>query len=196
VLSEAAAGNRLPTWQVTKAFVEACEGDTGAWEKRWNSARKHPYTPRTVADWQRINIERARHLTGEEIMAVDPQSATLNTVKDSVLPERPNPGIISTVPQLVEALNRLRIWHGKPPLRELARKSGTFAASTLSEALRNKDRLPSYKLVVSFAESCGEPPELVADWKNAWRRLAFRGKGIDGPDTNAKILSTVRSADP
>jgi hypothetical protein len=110
-------------------------------------------------------------------MAVDPQRTTLKAAGDSVIPERPNPLAISTIPQLVEAMNRLHIWHGKPPLRELARRSGAFAASTLSEALRREDRLPSFRLVAAFAEACGESPDLVEEWKNAWRRIVFGKRG-------------------
>lgn len=34
-LSDAAAGRRLPTWPVTKAFVAACGGDVEAWHEQW-----------------------------------------------------------------------------------------------------------------------------------------------------------------
>ncbi|KDN18732.1 ATP-binding protein [Amycolatopsis rifamycinica] len=37
VLSSAASGRRLPTLAVTLAFVSACGGDRGAWERRWRS---------------------------------------------------------------------------------------------------------------------------------------------------------------
>ncbi|RDI67495.1 NB-ARC domain-containing protein [Nocardia pseudobrasiliensis] len=39
VLSEAASGHRLPTLQVTLAFVRACGGDTTEWEQRWREVR-------------------------------------------------------------------------------------------------------------------------------------------------------------
>jgi hypothetical protein len=35
VLSSAASGHRLPTLQVTLAFVAACGGDRATWERRW-----------------------------------------------------------------------------------------------------------------------------------------------------------------
>src|ERR1700753_3712902 len=35
-LSEAAAGRSLPTLAVTLAYVQACSGDVGAWERRWH----------------------------------------------------------------------------------------------------------------------------------------------------------------
>ncbi|HEV2781512.1 MAG TPA: WD40 repeat domain-containing protein [Actinophytocola sp.] len=34
-LSEAAGGEKLPTWQVTRAYVEACNGNRDEWESRW-----------------------------------------------------------------------------------------------------------------------------------------------------------------
>src|SRR5579859_4478625 len=39
VLSVAAAGRRLPTWDVTRAFVSACGGSVTEWERRWGEAR-------------------------------------------------------------------------------------------------------------------------------------------------------------
>ncbi|MFF4015232.1 NB-ARC domain-containing protein [Streptomyces sp. NPDC001843] len=38
VLSDAAAGYRLPTLQVALAFAEACGGDRADWERRWRAA--------------------------------------------------------------------------------------------------------------------------------------------------------------
>ncbi|WP_234317206.1 XRE family transcriptional regulator [Streptomyces sp. NRRL WC-3744] len=38
VLSDAAAGHRLPTLQVALAFAEACGGDRAVWEQRWRAA--------------------------------------------------------------------------------------------------------------------------------------------------------------
>ena len=39
VLSVAAAGNRLPSWDVTSAFVTACGGDVEEWRERWTALR-------------------------------------------------------------------------------------------------------------------------------------------------------------
>lgn len=38
-LSEAAAGHRLPTWEVTSAYVRACGADPDEWLARWQEAR-------------------------------------------------------------------------------------------------------------------------------------------------------------
>lgn len=37
-LAEAAKGDRLPTLEVTLAYVRACGGDAGQWEARWRAA--------------------------------------------------------------------------------------------------------------------------------------------------------------
>lgn len=37
VLSEAAAGRKLPTLPVTLAYVQACRGDCAEWERRWRA---------------------------------------------------------------------------------------------------------------------------------------------------------------
>ncbi|MER5297698.1 helix-turn-helix domain-containing protein, partial [Streptomyces pharetrae] len=36
-LSQAAAGEKLPTLPVTLAYVAVCGGDAGEWEKRWQA---------------------------------------------------------------------------------------------------------------------------------------------------------------
>jgi DNA-binding NarL/FixJ family response regulator len=39
-LSQAAAGRRVPTWQVTQAFVESCGGDVTAWQRDWERVKR------------------------------------------------------------------------------------------------------------------------------------------------------------
>jgi len=38
-LSAAASGYRLPTWEVTGAYVQACGGDVEEWQRRWRAVR-------------------------------------------------------------------------------------------------------------------------------------------------------------
>ncbi|WP_307833911.1 helix-turn-helix domain-containing protein, partial [Actinoplanes italicus] len=40
VMSEAANGTRLPTWEVTAAYVRACDGDLDEWRQRWHDAAR------------------------------------------------------------------------------------------------------------------------------------------------------------
>jgi hypothetical protein len=37
VLANAAKGRQLPSWDVTRAFVKACNGDVDEWEQRWRT---------------------------------------------------------------------------------------------------------------------------------------------------------------
>jgi hypothetical protein len=46
-LSEAAKGEKLPTLEVTRAFVKVCGGDQEAWEKRWWEVQDQLGRPRT-----------------------------------------------------------------------------------------------------------------------------------------------------
>jgi WD40 repeat protein len=48
-LSAAASGRRLPTLEVTLAYVTACDGDTDQWEQRWREAERSIVTPEPVA---------------------------------------------------------------------------------------------------------------------------------------------------
>ncbi|MFG1994980.1 hypothetical protein ACGFJ7_33895 [Actinoplanes sp. NPDC048988] len=44
-LSAAASGRRLPTLEVTLAYVAACDGDPGDWERRWRQAERLTVAP-------------------------------------------------------------------------------------------------------------------------------------------------------
>lgn len=49
-LSAAAAGERLPTLPVLLAYVAACDGDAGEWERRWREAAAESADARAVGD--------------------------------------------------------------------------------------------------------------------------------------------------
>ncbi|WP_405469218.1 hypothetical protein [Streptomyces canus] len=49
-LSAAAAGERLPTLPVLLAYVAACDGDPGEWERRWREAAAESAGARAVED--------------------------------------------------------------------------------------------------------------------------------------------------
>src|SRR5882757_8774305 len=67
-LSEAAAGNRLPTLQVTLAYVRGCGGDESSWRQYWQrlseerlqqtvSSREAPATPPPYAGLARFTSD-------------------------------------------------------------------------------------------------------------------------------------------
>jgi WD40 repeat protein/energy-coupling factor transporter ATP-binding protein EcfA2 len=49
-LSDAAAGRRLPSLAVTLAYVDACGGDTAAWEQRWHKVAAELRATATAED--------------------------------------------------------------------------------------------------------------------------------------------------
>jgi hypothetical protein len=172
-LSEAASGNRLPTLQITMAYVRACGGNLQEWERRWQETKTAVTTRAAPARQQKLTTERRKYLARASLMTTAPDGSAAPAA-DSAPPRRPDPRVIHTIPHLISELNRLRIWHGNPSLRDLARDSEhAFGPSTLGEALNRQDRLPSFSLLTAFVTTCGEPSELVEQWQNAWRQIAL-----------------------
>ncbi|WP_063831256.1 NB-ARC domain-containing protein [Streptomyces sp. NRRL F-2664] len=78
VLSEAAAGYRLPTLQVALAFAEACGGDRAGWERRWHEAartERDAGTPRPAA--KALQAHHENELRAADVRAVVPPPAQL-----------------------------------------------------------------------------------------------------------------------
>jgi hypothetical protein len=169
VLSEAAGGNRLPTWEATRAFVKACGGDVPEWQTRWQAAKEamNQTTARARRHKKPVAMPDRPH-------AIQSGANTAALRSDGTLPRRPDPRQACTTSQLVDEMNRLRVWHGRPSLRRLASVSNhAFGASTLAEALNRRDKLPSLQLLTAFAIACGEPTGLIERWQAAWKDIAL-----------------------
>lgn len=67
VLSQAAAGQRLPTWGVVEAYVTACGGDPTQWRQRWQDAERAT-SPQTgvVVDESELDARLGRTLSPQE----------------------------------------------------------------------------------------------------------------------------------
>ncbi|MGH3753789.1 MAG: helix-turn-helix domain-containing protein [Pseudonocardiaceae bacterium] len=176
-LCEAARGQRLPTWEVTQAFVKGCGGDLQQWQARWQAAA----------------AGGAGSGTATAPGGADPGTATapgggggaVAVPSDSPgarehLPTGDVPPLSSlTSPQDFHlALRALRARAGNRSLRDLsvsARKNGdhTLARSTLADALAHPDRLPSLEIVAAFLSACDVPATEVDAWKSAWARVAY-----------------------
>lgn len=52
-LSQAASGRKLPTWNVTRAFVKGCGGDEKVWYEQWSQVR------------QELNVRQTNTTNGE-----------------------------------------------------------------------------------------------------------------------------------
>lgn len=72
-LSTAASGDRLPSLQVTLAYVKACRGDEEAWRRRWVEASR-PINKQEAAARSEDNLEeRERHAPAtpaEEVLKI------------------------------------------------------------------------------------------------------------------------------
>lgn len=73
-LSEAAGGSRLPTWDVTLAYVQACGGDVASWRDRWERthAALAEVTPAAAPDAAPHDPTTVGAATPADVPAADP----------------------------------------------------------------------------------------------------------------------------
>jgi hypothetical protein len=77
VLSHAASGHRLPTLQVTLAFVGACGGDRATWERRWRRVAAEADAVTDRRDVQPPAPGPSRELPPADVPATGPLLASL-----------------------------------------------------------------------------------------------------------------------
>ncbi|MET8159890.1 hypothetical protein ABZT47_26265 [Sphaerisporangium sp. NPDC005289] len=115
---------------------------------------------------------------------------------DAVTSPPPDPATASTPGEFVDALDRLRLWAGRPSLRRLRHLAGrsttpdgqqvdALPPSTVSYTLngRGLPGLPRLAFVEAYITACltacdlpsEQIEEQVARWQDAWRRLATPG---------------------
>lgn len=84
---------------------------------------------------------------------------------------QPDPIVVSSPAELIQALNAVHVWGGLPSLRELEKRSqGLLRRSTLSDMLRGT-ALPDYDRFVVFLRACGVEGSSLDTWVFVWRRL-------------------------
>ncbi|MEU0061582.1 helix-turn-helix transcriptional regulator [Streptomyces sp. NPDC006334] len=84
---------------------------------------------------------------------------------------QPDPILVSSPEELIQALNAVHVWGGAPSLRELERRSkGFLRRSTTSDMLRGT-ALPDYDRYVVFLRACGVDGANLDTWVFVWRRL-------------------------
>lgn len=94
---------------------------------------------------------------------------------------KPDPAEITSVEELADALDRLRLWAGNPSLRELSRRcvGGRPSRVTFGTVVKG-ERLPPLDVVLVFVTALGLHADLEV-WAEAWRRLALdREAGREG----------------
>ncbi|MFJ9821049.1 helix-turn-helix domain-containing protein [Streptomyces sp. NPDC101151] len=170
-LSQAANGQKLPTWEVTAAFVRACGGDLNEWQTRWEE----------VAG-QTDEIRRAPR----PIPSAPPVQAMDTAGRDSSAEDAPPLGSMVSVGDFHAALRSLRQRAGNPSLRDLeaaAQRHGhALRRSTLSDALGRSERLPPLEFVDAFLAACEVAGPELDDWHVAWARVAYHAQRQSEPE--------------
>src|SRR6201985_3611541 len=159
-LSVAASGRKLPTWEVTRAYVQACGGDEDDWRVRWEHAAWFSRVPAGMRlTGKASRTPRARRRANGPGFPGGPA---------------PLPVTAENTREFMECLLRVKIWAGDPPVRTLSRRTG-LPPSTMQDFLhRERRKLPPAETVCVFLEACGvDDPNVIAEWIFTWRRLKF-----------------------
>jgi hypothetical protein len=176
VLAAAADGRYCPTWDVTRAFIQACgteEADLRPlWEKANSATRKSQPSTRRPRDRTRT------------AGAPGPRTGGKGEVRDLV-PGEPSPRRAATAAQYVRQLRALRAWAGQPGYKTILERSGvrsaTLARSTMYDALNpRRTRLPALEVVQDIVRACTSPGAAEA-WTAAWRTIRLREFEQDNP---------------
>ena len=157
VLAAAAAGNRCPTWDVTRSLVQACGSDPAAVLPLWEAADR---------------AERAaRH--AERLGTVSPMPRRKQPGRAAA----PDPWKATTPAAYIHQLRALRAWGGNPGRQavDLAGRppggSRWLSSSTFYDALsERRPTLPPLKVVQALVTACGGD---AAQWTQAWQALSL-----------------------
>jgi hypothetical protein len=164
-LSAAARGTSCPSWEVTKAFADACDP---------NGAAARGIRPMwvTASRASRRRRPTARHRPEP---AAPRQAVTAGPHPDDGRPQ-PDPG--GTPAQYVHGLRTLRAWAGSPSRHEAKERLGnwwTLPSSTMYDAISPKrTTLPPLRTVKSILMACLDDQDAVEEWVSAWRAIRVR----------------------
>ncbi|MEW2575847.1 helix-turn-helix transcriptional regulator [Streptomyces syringium] len=161
-LSQAAAGRKLPSLELTLAYATACGGGREHWTEQWLIAQ-HPIGPGP--------------LDGPTAAEVRPWST-----------EPPVPAMAGTPQEFIACLRELKLWAGNPSLTRIEAvaigKGFQLPRSTIGDALsRTRASLPSAFVVRSFVLACltfaqrqsriraEETRPVAEEWLDHWLRV-------------------------
>ena len=180
-LSVAASGRELPTWKVTRTYVQACGADPDDWRMRWEQSARLSWRPR--GPWPAGNRSELSGIQGQANGVVFPAGPV------------PLPVTAETTREFMACLRRVKIWAGDPSVRTLARRTG-LAPSTMQDLLRReRQKVPPIQAVCAFLEACGvNDQNVMAEWVFVWRRLRFAETEQDDKSKRQAIVSAYQSA--
>ncbi|MER6814666.1 helix-turn-helix transcriptional regulator [Spirillospora sp. NPDC000708] len=163
-LAKAASGRWFPSWEVTRAYVEACEGDVEAWRRKW----------RATADL----LEAEGRASGDPVPARELTRTAVGRRSPGPPPQADDPLQAATPDELVGMLRRLcrrnRIEPHQLP-RLSAKAKGTDAYAGLSGAqmsgLFYGHRAPRAHEILRIVELCRVDTGQMRLWAIACARL-------------------------
>nr|SAP16346.1 WD-40 repeat protein [Nonomuraea gerenzanensis] len=152
-LSSALAGEKLPSWSIVSAIVQACGGKPEDVEQQWVAAAAHEaLKARPKRDAQAEPGDQHLRLT-------------------ALFGPAPIPVNAETVEEFMRDIRRVKVWAQDPSVRVLAVKLDV-PPSTLQDFLSNKNgTMPSWDMVLNFLRACGVDQDAYGEWGFVWRRL-------------------------
>jgi hypothetical protein len=164
-LSDAASGTECPSWEITKAFADACDptGNAALW--------LHPL-------WEKASqAERhRRRASSRRRRAAATSPATGSGARSGLAAGAPQPDPDGTAARFVYQLRALRAWAGNPGHKEVGRRTGRpLASSTMYDALSHgRTTLPPLETVQVIVHACLPDQAAAAAWITAWRTIKLR----------------------
>jgi hypothetical protein len=152
VLAKAASGEALPSWQVTKAYLQAlgARGEVDRFElARWETY--HGEVERTLANLARKVGKSTTVTPGGEISGASTCGRPVVVEHATAEQALPHPETVRTYEDLTRELNILRIAAGQPSFRELSATTH-WAASTICEVFGGRRR-PTSDMVRDLAHA-------------------------------------------
>lgn len=173
VLAAAADGHYCPTWDVTRAFLQACGADETDLRPLWEKANTADGKSRSSDRQQRERIRA----TGGPGTRVGRRGEIRNLVSGE-----PSPYKAFTAAQYVRQLRALRAWAGQPGYKTIrGRINQGFAKSTMYDALSpRRTRLPPLEIVQCIVQACASPGT-AGSWTEVWRAIRLREFEQDNP---------------
>lgn len=174
-LSQAASGKELPSWELTRAYIRACDQGESQWRAFWEETRSLLSRPAPVPPGDAPVVPPPSAAPHPEIRPVESPD-TLVTVKPPPAPES-SPLSLMRERDLTAALRDLRVRAGQPSLRELEKRMTHYlvSRSTMSRIFSGHS-FPRLDVLIALARACDASGAEVEQLRQLWmeRVLADR----------------------
>ncbi|MFG3208081.1 helix-turn-helix domain-containing protein [Streptomyces sp. NPDC048192] len=176
-LSQAASGKELPSWELTRAYIRACDQGEAQWRALWEETRSLLSRPARAPSADAPLVPPPSAVSHPEIRRAESPD-TLVAVKP---PPAPGSSLLSPRERdLTAALNALRVRAGQPSLRELEVRTDQMthylvSRSTMSRVFSGRS-VPRLDVVIALARACDASRAELEQLRQLWmeRVLADR----------------------